>query len=916
MLDQPSIFERPLNPQTAERKRAPEISSHSLSSKKLLVLSAFPRWTYYFLQAIVIAGILTLQLGLTRRHLSVPIDFKGDTVYEAAIAKAIVSDGWWWHARGLSAPTGLDLVAVPIMGNLDCSIIKVIALFTHRAGLVLNLYWLLTVLLAGFISTWSLQCLGVHRWVAIVLGILYALCPHIYFRHTAHLGLTHHLIPLVATAAILLAMGRTDVSRRGPRYGFLAGCILIGFSYIYWAFFSCFVLLVGGGIGFLRQRSLRVVSLTGLAVGLVVAAAALNLVPSIWAWSDQPELRKFTTYKTPAEAEYYGLKIRQLIAPASDSPIPLFARVADKTRAANFPLENENTLSRMGLIASVGFLLLVGVNVFGIYPARGPTIELLKPVGALTLACVLLGTIGGFGSIFNLFVAPDVRCYNRISIFIVFFSLTAVGIVLTKWASVSAKSTWSLAGTAVCLALLLIIGVVDQNEASVLNVLAAQDKNKFEILSSFLQRIESELPRDAMVYQLPQSAYGDDARLKQVMWNAQEEPFLVSNSIRWSWPAVSGEAQTFGRILEQLNASALVDALSYRGYDGVFIDKLGYADGGERLIAGLSTYLGSAPLQSANGRYAFFGFSGTPAKIAKTEGSYVWGTPVVFTPAGSAARYIGEGWSCPGCVDGRNATMKIRVSRRSDDIMVRAHITPTMFGKLRDIPVQVFVNRTRVGRWDVLQPAWYSSLVPRTALKNTSLVLLDFQLPRGESSGSVAVNKELGLPSLHFDAIVLAPQTMKAELNLGPTLARPAQQVQISVADSGFEDTDLSPWRRWLDVIPAITSSRAHSGNHSLAESSGMGSVYQDVTDLEPGYTYTITAWMSGAAGATAPGQIVVGNGANETPSSAEMTPSQNWQLLTDSVVANKSGTLRIHLFRKPGAGTIFWDDVRVYREQ
>lgn len=170
--------------------------------------------------------------------------------------------------------------------------------------------------------------------------------------------------------------------------------------------------------------------------------------------------------------------------------------------------------------------------------------------------------------------------------------------------------------------------------------------------------------------------------------------------------------------------------------------------------------------------------------------------------------------------------------------------------------MRLSVNGTRTGQWDVVQSAWYSSVIPHRILKNTSLLSLDFQLSDGESRGSAAVSKELGVSSVHFAAIALAPQDVNAEFNVDPTVTKPPQQSQVLLTDPGFEDKYLSAWLPWLDV----TSSRSHSGSRSLAESGGTGNVYQDTTGLEPGRTYTITAWISGEPSATAPGQITAWN--------------------------------------------------------
>ena len=49
-------------------------------------------------------------------------------------------------------------------------------------------------------------------------------------------------------------------------------------------------------------------------------------------------------------------------------------------------------------------------------------------------------------------------------------------------------------------------------------------------------------------------------------------------------------------------------------------------------------------------------------------------------------------------------------------------------------------------------------------------------------------------------------------------------------------------------VEASISTAHAHSGTYSLAET-GAGTVYQDINGLEPGRTYTLSAWVSGSPG-------------------------------------------------------------------
>ncbi len=97
----------------------------------------------------------------------------------------------------------------------------------------------------------------------------------------------------------------------------------------------------------------------------------------------------------------------------------------------------------------------------------------------------------------------------------------------------------------------------------------------------------------------------------------------------------------------------------------------------------------------------------------------------------------------------------------------------------------------------------------------------------------------------------------------------------------------------------------------------GLGSVYQDVTSLEPGATYTVSAWVSASSGATAPAQLTIYDpSANVASSSPFVTVGQGWQNISQSFTAGREGTARLHLLRGPGSGTIYWDDIHISREK
>src|SRR5205085_524794 len=103
-------------------------------------------------------------------------------------------------------------------------------------------------------------------------------------------------------------------------------------------------------------------------------------------------------------------------------------------------------------------LRLMGGSFKWLNPVDQRTLSL---AALLTLAATLLATIGGLGSLFALVVSPQIRSYNRISIFIGFFALLAAVLLIDRAGArllrPSAQAFYSFG-----LALLGTIGIYDQ----------------------------------------------------------------------------------------------------------------------------------------------------------------------------------------------------------------------------------------------------------------------------------------------------------------------------------------------------------------------------------------------------------------------------------------------------------------------
>src|SRR5437764_14098187 len=165
------------------------------------------------------------------------------------------------------------------------------------------------------------------------------------------------------------------------------------------------------------------------------------------------------------DAETYALKISQLLLPVSGHRLPALAALKSNYWQAA-PLVNETDQATLGLVGSLGFAFLLVWAAFRLMGADFKSLnradqQTLSLAALLALAATLLATIGGLGSLFALLVSPQIRSYNRISIFIGFFALLAVVLLIDRAGArllrPSAKAFYYFG-----LALLGTIGIYDQ----------------------------------------------------------------------------------------------------------------------------------------------------------------------------------------------------------------------------------------------------------------------------------------------------------------------------------------------------------------------------------------------------------------------------------------------------------------------
>lgn len=558
--------------------------------------------------SLTVAVVLVVWLQLWRKDLSVPFNTSEDGLFWVVVAKAVYEDGMLGPVRRLGMPFGSELVDwLPVI-PADFTAFRLLMGATGSPGGALNLYWLLSLVATAAISTFCFRCLRFDRLLAFALGVLYALFPHGLFTNTAHVVLVFHFVPLLATLGLKIAEGG-EVGR-AERVVLLTGCALQGLSYVYYSFFACALLVAAATLGWARTRRGTPLRLAAAGVALIGVCTAASVAPSLMFWrknGSNPEV----IYKTAAQAEMYGLKIRHLLTPIPDHPLPAFRRLSAAAAAARFPDETENVRARLGTVGSLGFLGLLGVCLLstvgvGLFP------PLLRSAAVLNLVALLLGQVGAFGSLFSLLVSPDIRAYNRIVVFIAFFSLTAVG------AGVAALSRrfGSL------LPALLLILVPDQVPAQHLVAHYEANAAGFRSDAGFVAEVEARLPAGAMVFQLPHTDVPLERYQAPMPLYDQGRAYVHSRSLRWSWGGIMGRHGNWQRATARLPPPDLLRRLALTGFSGVWVDHLGYPEGGGRAdpTRAIAEVAGSPLLESPDGRVSFVSLLDFRAALEKRMG--------------------------------------------------------------------------------------------------------------------------------------------------------------------------------------------------------------------------------------------------------------------------------------------------------
>ena len=566
--------------------------------------------------------ILTWAMKLWKADLAVPFHYSGDALFYSVAIKGTIENGWYLKNDAVGVPSGLRMHDFPQADALNFLILKALGFIHPEYAWVLNVFFLLTFPLTTITSLFAFLQFRFSYFSALVWSLVYTFIPFHFIRGEGHLFVaTYYLVPLGITVALWIATGslhtETDhpsgTTRKRRLILSVVFCLLISSVGIgYYAFFSCFFILLASVIAAISYRQLRPFVISGVLIAVVCAGLLANLTPNLIYMAKHGDVK--AAQRGPHEAETFGLKVAQLLLPVQEHRLPALARVAERYSKA--PLVNENRAAALGFVGAVGFLTLLAWFLF-LKPEASNfnsdnTRSLLNNLSLMNLAALLLATVGGFSALFALLISPQLRTYNRISVFISFFSILAVATLIENRFRKTSKGALTFR---LLLALILAFAILDQTSPYFVPDYN-YNKSQFDNDKEFVETIQSMMSPGAMIFQLPYMSFPEHPPVSQMTDYELFRGYLHSKTLGWSYGTMKGrEGDLWLRDVSARPVEDMLQTIAFAGFGGIYIDRTGMEDKGVSLESNLTRILGTAPIVSRNQRLVFFNLTGFVASL-------------------------------------------------------------------------------------------------------------------------------------------------------------------------------------------------------------------------------------------------------------------------------------------------------------
>lgn len=548
------------------------------------------------LSAIIALIIICISMRVWNMDFTVFPSLTGDPLLYMYSMKSMDENGIMGYVfnQWTGAPGNAHLADI-ILNDFDTAIgAGFWEIVTGNISTAFHITYIMTFPLAAVFMYLALRKIEIRGWISVLFAQIFAFTPYHFIRGEEHLVLCN--IGAIS-AGILLAFCilNRDMERtsRMQNIVYVLIAIYVGFSFGYYPPFIIVIMGIAVVYRLINDNSIQVLKKEAVYLYITVAAFLTGYAPkTINAIINGPNLS--AAMRSPAESEYYGLKIIQMLFPAEYTRSEFLQKVLRQYTKTEVVL-NENTSAALGTIAALFFLGLCFWFIYSFISKRKVSYE-LDYISMSVLSLILIGTVGGFGTVVSYVLTPQIRGWNRISIVIAGLVVCAGAIFIEKFVTRINKKIVSI------LLCTLLSGIMLYDQVPVFSADWQYSlKEEQEIYEAFFDEIENELEYGDMVYQLPYQEFYESGYTNTIL------PYLFTEGIHWS--SGGGKGRDFeGKDLyiEDGMGEVFLNSVISAGFSGILVNTGHYEDNGEAVIRFYSEEMGLTPIVSSNGRYYFY----------------------------------------------------------------------------------------------------------------------------------------------------------------------------------------------------------------------------------------------------------------------------------------------------------------------
>jgi hypothetical protein len=436
-------------------------------------------------------------------------------------------------------------------------------------------------------------------------GLVFAF-SHFAFARAAELG--HHLLCFYWHVPLCIVVAAWSVRPSGlpvgtRRFGVgLAVAVLAALQSIYYAFLFAQFLLFGSVAQSLRRAGWKRVAgplLLAAAILAVVAADAAHVV--LYRLDHGPN--PLAVQRSAADLEIYALRpVRLIVPPPGHGLLRWQSPWAEHSRGAP---EGENETAYLGLAgaAALAWLCLSAGRSF-LARRRGSPPPVLWAVGWIVLFSVAGGVNSALGLVGFVFLRASNRYSAWILALVLLFLVGRLSRVFRPWRP----------GLGLVAALVLAaVSVADQVPHVVSSREIDADRDRLRSDREFTRAVEGSAPERAMIFLLPVMDYPEVLPVHGVRDYDHFRLFLHSSGLRFDYGTDKGRPrESWRHRVARMDPPELVAELERLGFDGLVVDRRGYADRARRLLRGLAAAGRAVAFQSTARDLAFVRLSPSP----------------------------------------------------------------------------------------------------------------------------------------------------------------------------------------------------------------------------------------------------------------------------------------------------------------